>query len=555
MRPARLENWLRAACAVALLWGGRAAAQAPDEAPPADPVDVLGQTLRAPAPALDARDAELAARVAVLHTLDHYRRALLLRDWRDLDPDEPAAAVDRRHRDAVVERFTHAARGVLARGELGERLDLLRRLGSLEVRGAGGAPLTRSLTTDVIELTRLNPPALREAAVRALGQIRPEAATAVPALAGLFQDADPVLRACAAEALARLVTQATATEPRDAGVAACRAVLPVAAYGLADSDAAVRGRCAEALGRSATVLGALVPPPVVPEDAEAAEAYARQVDEETAALLPLVAALKEQTGAVARATGDTDPRVRLLARQTLEDVAEARVRLIRRTSSVLPLRGGPALLDVQTRAMAFLQDDPLREGLVAALPALTAGLNDPDVRARRAAIDVLETLGRAAVPAVPALVKALSDRDRFVRWAAARALGKVRPTNPEQVVPHLAQLLSDADPNLRVAAATALNDYGPGARSALPDLLQAAQSGDGELRLAVVRALESIGSEDEAALAALGAALNDTDPRVRRVAGDVLGKVAPPSRAAADALLRESKTNGAKAVGSAAKKP
>src|SRR6266404_563756 len=86
------------------------------------------------------------------------------------------------------------------------------------------------------------------------------------------------------------------------------------------------------------------------------------------------------------------------------------------------------------------------------LAPLTAALVARDVRARRAAIDVLEALGQEAAPAAPSLVRALADPDRFVRWAAARTLGQLAPEQAATAVPGLARLLSDADLDLRVAA-------------------------------------------------------------------------------------------------------
>jgi HEAT repeat protein len=188
-----------------------------------------------------------------------------------------------------------------------------------------------------------------------------------------------------------------------------------------------------------------------------------------------------------------------------------------------------------------------------ALPALAAGVqDDPDVQGRRAAIDVLEALGRQAAPAAPALLAALADRDRFVRWAAARALGKVRPTNTETVIPALTRLLKDGDLNLELAAVNALCAYGPGARAALPALTEAVRAPEPEMRLAVMRALECIGSDEAAWLAVLNAALTDPDGRVRQVAGELLEKVGPSRREAANALLRPParEGTGAKAVGS-----
>ena len=58
------------------------------------------------------------------------------------------------------------------------------------------------------------------------------------------------------------------------------------------------------------------------------------------------------------------------------------------------------------------------------------GADDIDVTAfQDKSIDALEMLGDQALPAVPALTRALADPDLFVRWAAARTLGKMVPAD------------------------------------------------------------------------------------------------------------------------------
>src|SRR5262245_28805044 len=96
------KSWV---CALVLLATGAAA---PAQQPGPDPADQLGRALRPPLRGAAARDAQVGAAVELLRTLDELRRALLLNEWRDRDQDENVAAVDARHRAAVVTRFGRA---------------------------------------------------------------------------------------------------------------------------------------------------------------------------------------------------------------------------------------------------------------------------------------------------------------------------------------------------------------------------------------------------------------------------------------------------------------
>lgn len=523
--------------ALGLFLASGAAAFCQGKETPTDPVYSLEMVLNHAIQDVRAREAQVARCVDLLQNVNDYRRALSLTAWRDRAAEDPFADVDRAQRALVVDRFVLSLRRGLLTGPLNEQLDLLAALAQLDIRDTEGLRVSRQLTVDVVTLTRRHVPALREAATKALGQVGMDPTLGVTSLAELLGDADPLLRNTAAGSLVQLAgnaNQEALAGDRRTAVDICRLVAPVCATGLSDGNGLVRLRCTEALHRCAEVLATLIPPPVTPGDAEHAIALTQQVAEETGLVMPLVMALRQQTAAVARVTGDAEPQVRLRARQALQDIAEVRLRLLNRTSSVLGLRGGSSVAEAQASLVVFVREDPLRHGLVEALPALTAGLSDPDVRARRAAVDVLETLGPAAATAGPALVQALSDSDRFVRWAAARALGKVKPATSAPVIAHLARLLSDSDPNLRVAAATTLRDYGAAARPALPELLDAARSRDGELRLAALQALESLGSDESDALAVISAAVNDSDVRIRKHAADALLRVArkgPPEKA------------------------
>jgi HEAT repeat protein len=540
-------GWL-GACLLAA--ASAAAAQEPEPQSRFDAVDHLAQTLRAPVGARAARDAQLRAAIERLRGPDELLRALQLSGWRNHDLDEELANIDARHRGAIADHFMEAVRGALRRDDPEARKTALKMVGSLDVKlvGKEGEPLARAFTADVATLTHSGPTVVRELAARTLGRINADPVAAAAALDVLLKDGDPHLRAAAGEALVALVATALRLDPshvggvgghEDAVRAACAAV-PVASAGLADASVEVRRHCAEALTGAAEALAALVSDTAAADEVEDWTGYQHAIEQERTVLQPLAAALRGRCGELARAGGDGDVQVRVLARHAVESIAAARVGMLRRASSAVAAPDGVGDTASARRSAAYLLEDPLLGGLREALPALVAGIGDADVKGRRASIDALEVMGRQAVSAAPALVGALSDRDRFVRWAAARALGQVRPANAEAVVVPLARLLTDPDDDLRLAAAASLGAYGSAARAALPALVEAAQSREPELRVAAMRALESIGSDDTAALSVLNAALGDSDGRVRQAAAEALQKVNAPRREAVDALLRPS---------------
>src|SRR5262249_13106611 len=152
-------------------------------------------------------------------------------------------------------------------------------------------------------------------------------------------------------------------------------------------------------------------------------------------------ALNEQTPQVARTLGDTDISVCLAAHEALEAIADARLRLLNKVAAIARLTGD--------KPGATPPDDPLRDGLRAALRPLAAALLHKDVRVRLAALYVLESLEAEAAPLATGLVRVLADDDAFVRWAAVRTLGRIAPLEADKAVPGLAQLLDDANGDVR----------------------------------------------------------------------------------------------------------
>ena len=129
----------------------------------------------------------------------------------------------------------------------------------------------------------------------------------------------------------------------------------------------------------------------------------------------------------------------------------------------------------------------------------------------------------------------MKDRDLFVRWIAARALGKLAPKSADSVVPALTAVLDDEDLDPRIAAANALGAYGPDAKSAVTALTDRLLKGDAEVRIANMKALEGIGTDSVSALPTVVKLFAFIDPRVRTEAARLVGRFgsSPKTREAA----------------------
>jgi HEAT repeat protein len=563
---------------------------------PEDPVESLRQALKSES--LTGRRANLERRAAALHNPGELGRALVLREWNfGVTLDEAKKEVEFVVWSGIADRFERAAKEVANGNDpLAARAvaDLAGELASTaHTAGISNAALAArfaQLGPILAGMTRSRDREVRLAATRALGKLDPQPEVAAKALDRLLQEEDPVLRRAAVEAAANLMRMRIAVESKSQNldeekekirprlVEAGRYMVPVAGRALADPDPAVRTQGLTAIQLAATALGdqVVIPnslpfPPDVnknssPEEIRAAQFYAEEVEKDRRELQPLIKALADQVPAVARTLRDPALPVRIQARRTVEDMAYARQRLDQRQELVPPNLpaappepkpdkdeskdkdrtqgrdgGGPVLLAQVARAPAA-DEQPLAEVLRQATDDLVAGLSDPDFRARLAAVEALEMLGKPAATArvTRALARALGDPVLFVRWAAARTLGKLRyPETADEVVPPLAKLVTcDDDLDVRLASATALERYGPAAGAAVPDLARAVNAGDVELRVAVIRALQGIGTAAAPAIPALIEATTNPDSRVRRAAIGLLGRFGPAARDAVPALRR-----------------
>jgi HEAT repeat protein len=136
-----------------------------------------------------------------------------------------------------------------------------------------------------------------------------------------------------------------------------------------------------------------------------------------------------------------------------------------------------------------------------ALPALTRGLRDPDVRIRRNVALVLTVLaGKWYKPSEPrlnirpclsALIAALKDSDTSVRARAAHAIGDIG-IDAAPAIPALLILLKNAEEGSRIGACIALRGIGPAAKQAMPALRQALDDPKVDVRRFAQQAIDSI---------------------------------------------------------------
>lgn len=227
-----------------------------------------------------------------------------------------------------------------------------------------------------------------------------------------------------------------------------------------------------------------------------------------------------------------NPEVRQMAHRTVEAVAYAR-RLARVTQLYEASPGDPLV--------PLSDDEALLPGLRTLLPVLFANLKAEDAALRMNAMEALEYYDRAIWGERSNIVHATQDTSLFVRWVAARTLGKMLPKQPKEneqadALKALARLLSDTDIDVRLAALAALQRWGEYGGGASEAVIACVDRGDVDSRLAAIATLEAIKPEPNRSTNVLVEALNQEDFRVRRAAAATLGRMGEKAKTAVPAL-------------------
>jgi HEAT repeat protein len=547
---------------------------------PTDRVELLRRVVdTAPAEDNDERlfyrGEELQKRIDALQNLGELRRAFMLSEWRsDVRLKSKVVQQDLLYRQKLGTRFKKTVEYFLdpAHADSAVRMALANMIGDMGTGVRALTPddqtgFTRTLAPDLVLLLRDRSPDVRAAAARALGKINAAPKETIGPLKKALTEDVPAVKRAAAEGLMSWVK--SVDEQTRAGIGAAvsastkdvvdviQNLSPAVGSGIRDADPQVRRRCLEIVQQAALAVPVKLPLSADElRDPLKVDGRRKEVQPFLDDWRPIFARLREQKDVLAATLEDPDPRVRATALQAIQEIAFLRLRIGRWINSIPapepmgkgawravrePIRLAAAqvvLPQPKEQKPGSFQEKNLTEALLPSVKILARGVNDPNPRARLNAIEILDFMEEAAAPAAGVLLNALRDRNRFVRWAAARALGKIPSIPAEEVVAGVTPLLNDQDLDVRMVAAGTLERYGPKAAPAVPALTRAvSEMNDPEGLLAMMNALRGVhGQAGQAAVPQIARLLNSRVTRVRRVAAETLGSYGAYARAAEPAL-------------------
>jgi HEAT repeat protein len=594
-----------AAGLLVLLWGSAAPAQQSGRRFASDPVEDLRQALRqdrdaiGTRQALEFREKTLTKYADRVRTLGDLGRALMLREWRYENLDPNVSLVDRKVWRDLAERFGKQSKDALENGgpdEARAAATMVAEMATLAqtagIRTGDVEERLATFTPYLVKLTESPDPALRTAAVRALGTLGLQARDALKALEQTLRTDGVPQRRAAAEALINLIRLAAQSEregslypgtgglppagggagpaapgarPGDRGprvepgfqthnlplIEMSKDVVPLAGLALSDSDPVVRRLGAEAIQQGAQNLTDQIllpvsldfPPPgrpLTPEERARIIDYRDEVKGERKLLSPLMDSLRDEASGLARAARDADVIVRVLSLRALEQIGYSREKLIRRYTT-MPREPEDSESPKSGEESQKKTELPGAGGGTLLVQMAPAAVPLP----RR---DVLrpDPLLAGLREAVPALIQSLSDPDVRARLAAVDALEMLGP-DALDAAPALTRALADRDLFVRWAAARALGRMVPPDEdtpvpgvlvAAVPAIARLLCDPDLDLRLAAAAALGRFGPAAREAVPALAETVNKGDVEIRVAAIDALSSIGPDAAPAIPALVQ-----------------
>ncbi len=386
-------------------------------------------------------------------------------------------------------------------------------------------PQARGAYEDLVKATADASSRVRWHAARGLGLIGEDAVAAVPLLAKLLDDTDPIVATQAAAAIGLIrADDEIAPEMPAADRAAYDGAFKALAAKMTHADPRVR----RAVLRAIAVL---------------------EPDENK--LAPIVG----------ERLADADPSVVLPALHSLADIGPEAVPVLVK-----------ALDNPRARYWASVALAEIGAAAAPAVPALRAGVAAGEPEERMQSIMTLAAIGDASRPAIDEIAKALDAQENSLRFAAAFALGRLRAKEADAA---LEKAATDADPFLAAIASWARARIHPDDKqlvgAAVEKLTAGLAGGKPAVQTAAISAISDLkGSIDdatekrltdefvrllsspeadvrEAAAAALvreGPLAVDAlekalaNPDVRGIAMEILTAIGPVSKGALDSFLK-----------------
>ena len=405
----------------------------------------------------EARTQRLTKAMEGLQNIRERREAFLLPEWRDQQPDLLSSSSDKKARAVLGKQLETEYKAVLQSKNQDKILFLLDKLPDLSRQADESTmvgELIAHIAPDVTRLVKSGPVETRRLALMTLAKIHADADLMLPILTELIADPIPEIRLAAAESIDTLLrlqlpgnlargTNHPVHLRREAVSKHAAKLIPVALICLKDSQSQVRILSSDTLRLTASLFSSMITDPSQALAGVDQAEIRRLMQTEWMELDPLLQAWTAHLPALGMGLVDRNSQVRLNCQRTLDELAGIRIKRIR-----------------QGEALGLDFPDVLASPIRGTVPTLVEALRDPDIRVRRAAIDVLEGLGALATPAAKEITSQLEDSDPFVRWACLRALSSMGTDALKGAETKIRSMVKDPDPDVRKSVETCLRRLG-----------------------------------------------------------------------------------------------